>query len=76
METRLSRLAGRGMDADQARARMRAQATDEQRRAIADYLIDNDADLEDTKAQVARVWADLERRAEAAAARARAVPTG
>lgn len=70
VDTRLRRLAGRGMDADQARARMRAQATDEQRRAIADYVIDNDADLDETNRQVAEVWADLRQRADALAARA------
>ena len=40
-DVRLERLAARGMAADDARARMAAQASDEQRRAIADELIDN-----------------------------------
>ena len=41
-EIRLQRLVEhRGMPADDARARMSRQATDEQRRAVADVLIDN-----------------------------------
>jgi len=41
-EVRLDRLVhARGMDAGDARARMSRQATDEQRRAVADVLVDN-----------------------------------
>ena len=55
--TRLERLVeSRGMNAEDARARIAAQATDEQRAAIADWLIDNSGSLEDTEAQVAAVW--------------------
>ena len=35
------RLIERGMDEADARARIKAQATEEQRRAIADVLLDN-----------------------------------
>lgn len=60
LETRLQRLVeARGMDADDARARIAAQATDEQRRAVADWVIDNSGTLEDTQAQVAAVWEEL-----------------
>lgn len=41
VETRVQRLIKRGMDEDDARARIAAQATEEQRRAIADVLLDN-----------------------------------
>lgn len=41
VETRVARLIKRGMDEADARARIAAQATDEQRRAIADVLLDN-----------------------------------
>jgi dephospho-CoA kinase len=41
-DTRLERLAARGMTEDDARARMAAQATDAERRGIADWVIDND----------------------------------
>lgn len=41
-EIRLERLTGqRGMDVEDARARITRQATDEQRRAVADILVDN-----------------------------------
>lgn len=40
-ETRVERLIKRGMDESDARARIKAQAPEEQRRAIADVLLDN-----------------------------------
>lgn len=60
---RLVRL--RGMPAGQARARMAAQASREQRLAVADIVIDNSGSLGDLDRRVAAVWADLERRAAA-----------
>ncbi|MER5373464.1 dephospho-CoA kinase [Streptomyces sp. NPDC002553] len=66
-ETQLDRLVRlRGMTEDDARARMAAQATREQRREIADVVIDNDVPLAELRARVKDVWADLERRARAA----------
>ncbi|MFJ9738009.1 dephospho-CoA kinase [Streptomyces sp. NPDC101166] len=66
-ETQLDRLVRlRGMTEDDARARMAAQATREQRREIADVVIDNDVPLAELEARVKDVWADLERRARAA----------
>jgi dephospho-CoA kinase len=58
---RLVRL--RGMPAEQARARMAAQASREQRLALADIVIDNSGSLDDLDRRVGEVWADLERRA-------------
>ena len=58
---RLVRL--RGMAADQARARLAAQASREQRLAVADIVIDNSGSLDDLDRRIAAVWADLERRA-------------
>ena len=66
VETQLRRLAERGMDEADARARIAAQATREQRRAAADVVIDNDGDLAGLEAQVERLWADLRRRGGAA----------
>jgi dephospho-CoA kinase len=60
---RLVRL--RGMPAEQARARMAAQASREQRLALADIVIDNSGSLDDLDRRVGEVWADLERRAAA-----------
>ena len=53
----------RGMTPDQARARMAAQASRDQRLAIADVVIDNSGSLDDLDRRVAEVWADLQRRA-------------
>jgi dephospho-CoA kinase len=55
--TRLTQL--RGMTEQAARDRIAAQATREQRRAIADHLITNDGDLDALQAQVEQVWASL-----------------
>jgi dephospho-CoA kinase len=60
LETRLSRLEGRGMGRDDALARMAAQATDEQRAAVADELIENDGSLEDLTVAVDGVWERLQ----------------
>ena len=53
----------RGMDRGQARARMEAQASREQRLEVADIVIDNSGSLDDLDHRVAEVWAELERRA-------------
>lgn len=58
--TQLDRLVRlRGMDEQEARSRMAAQATREQRLAAADLVIDNDGPLEDLEARVRRVWEQL-----------------
>jgi dephospho-CoA kinase len=62
-ELQVTRLSGRGLPEDQARARMAAQASREQRLAIADIVIDNSGTLEDLDRRVAEVWADLRDRA-------------
>lgn len=56
-QTRLDRLVElRGMSADAARDRVDSQASDEQRLAIADVVIDTNGTLEQTYAQVDSVW--------------------
>lgn len=54
--TRLARLVGRGMTEVDARARIAAQATDEQRRAVADVVLDNSGTPAALAAQVDRFW--------------------
>ncbi|MET9825322.1 dephospho-CoA kinase, partial [Streptomyces sp. NPDC006349] len=62
--TQLERLVRlRGMTEQDARARMAAQATREQRREIADLVVDNDVPLEELRRRVTEVWAELVRRA-------------
>jgi dephospho-CoA kinase len=63
-ELQVSRLAGRGLPDDQARARMAAQASREQRLALADIVIDNSGTLEDLDRRVNDVWSDLRARAQ------------
>jgi dephospho-CoA kinase len=53
----------RGLTPDQARARMNAQASREQRLEVADVVISNSGSLDDLDHRVAEVWADLQRRA-------------
>jgi dephospho-CoA kinase len=53
----------RGMTREQARARMAAQASREQRLAIADIVIDNSGSLSELDRQVGDLWAELRRRA-------------
>jgi dephospho-CoA kinase len=51
------------MTEDAARARIAAQATREQRLAIADYVIDNSGPLEELSAQVDALWRELSAKA-------------
>jgi dephospho-CoA kinase len=61
LETRLDRLTRmRGMTRDDAMARIARQATDEQRRAVADIAIDNDGTPEDLDRAVAAAWARIQ----------------
>lgn len=61
-DVRLERLAaGRQIDAGDAAARMRAQATDEQRRAAATHVLENNGTPEQLRDQVDDVWAALTR---------------
>ena len=55
----------RGMTREQAQARMAAQASREQRLAIAGIVIDNSGSLAELDRQVGDLWAELRRRAAA-----------
>lgn len=56
-DERLRRLVElRGMDPDQARARIGAQASDEQRAVAADVLLDNSGTIEDLHGAVDHLW--------------------
>jgi dephospho-CoA kinase len=58
LETRVARLIGRGLTEADARARIVAQATDDQRRSVADVVLDNSGTPEELAAQVERFWAE------------------
>jgi dephospho-CoA kinase len=71
-QVRLSRLVEqRGLDADDARARMRAQASDDQRRAAATHLLENEGTLAELERAADEVAASID----AAARRARGAGT-
>lgn len=62
VETALGRMVSdRGMDLADAQARVAAQATRDQRRAVATHLIRNDGSLDELQARVEAVYADLTR---------------
>lgn len=59
-EERVRRLAeGRDIAPEDARARMRNQSGDDERRAAATHVIVNDGDLEELRERVADVWASV-----------------
>ena len=63
-ELRLDRAVERGLDRAQAEARMAAQATGEQRRAAADFVIENTGGLNALRDRVETVYAALKERAQ------------
>lgn len=58
LATRVARLVRRGLPEADAHARIAAQAGDEERRAVADVVLDNSGTPEDLAAQVDRFWAE------------------
>ncbi len=58
-EVRLRRLAGRGMDPADAQSRMASQATDAERRAVADHVLVNNGDQRDLVDAVADLFPRL-----------------
>jgi len=58
LDTRVARLVQRGMTEDDARARIAAQATDEQRAAVADVVLDNSGTREELATRVERFWTE------------------
>ena len=58
-ELQVERAVARGMDEQDARDRIAAQATREARASIATYLIDNSGSLDDLRAEVADVLAQV-----------------
>ena len=56
---RIIRLKSRGLDDEDILERMGQQASDEERRAVADYIIDNAGNREFLEIQVEQVWSAL-----------------
>lgn len=60
VETQRERAIGRGLEAEDVDRRIEAQATREQRLAVAHTVIDNSGSIEKTQAQVDSLWASLQ----------------
>ena len=64
VDRRIERLMrDRGMTAEEVRARVAAQLTDEERARVADVLLDNDGEPERLIPQVNQLWTNLAKRA-------------
>jgi dephospho-CoA kinase len=59
LENRISRLKNRGLKGYEIEARMKVQATDEERAAIADLVFNNDGDLDQLLRQVENIYEDV-----------------
>ena len=62
-EVRLQRLEARGIPRDDAERRMALQASDEDRRKVATWLVDNGGDLADLERRIDEIWPELVERA-------------
>ncbi len=63
-DTQIARLAARGMDEADARARLAAQLPLERKAEQADVVLDNEGTTTELEAQVDRLWGDLRARAD------------
>jgi dephospho-CoA kinase len=59
LENRITRLKNRGLKGYEIEARMKVQATDEERAAIADQVFNNDGDMDQLLRQVENVYEDI-----------------
>jgi len=59
VENRLQRLHKRGLSRAESEARISAQASTEERRAIADWVIENDGSEDELFSEIERLWSDV-----------------
>lgn len=59
VDVRRSRLVSRGLDTSDIAARIANQVTDEQRMAIADFVVTNNGSLQELREHVTQVWHQL-----------------
>ncbi len=60
MEHREARLRERGLTKSEIHSRIASQATDEQRREVADLIISNNGTIDELKYQVEEVWEEIQ----------------
>lgn len=63
LSVRLDRLEARGVPREDAERRIAAQASDEDRRQVATWIVDNGGDLEHLEAQIDGIWQEILARA-------------
>ena len=59
LESRIERLKGRGLELSEIEKRIASQATSDERKAVADYVIENDGTEEDLLRKVESVWTEI-----------------
>jgi dephospho-CoA kinase len=59
LDVRLDRLEARGVDRADAQRRIALQTTDDERRKVATWVVDNSAEVDALEAQVEQIWAEL-----------------
>jgi dephospho-CoA kinase len=62
LDVRLDRLEARGIPRDDALRRIALQASDEERRKVATWVVDNAGSLEALEPQLESIWRELEKR--------------
>jgi dephospho-CoA kinase len=60
LEVRLDRLEERGVPREDARRRIAMQASDEERRKVATWVVDNSGDLAALESQIEKIWTQLQ----------------
>lgn len=60
LDVRLDRIEARGMSRDDATARIESQATDDDRRAVAQFIVGNGGGLDALAGAVDELWSELE----------------
>jgi dephospho-CoA kinase len=62
LDVRLDRLEARGVPRDDARRRIALQASDDERRKVATWVVDNSGSRAELERQVDKIWAELQQR--------------
>jgi dephospho-CoA kinase len=61
MKVRIERLEQRGLSAEDANSRIESQASDEDRRAVSQFIITNGGDMNELEVAVDELWVALQK---------------